>query len=99
AAGAALALAGASPSMAQIVIGGDGGSSVTVNMDVIDGRTGGRLTAPGSDGRILLMPNAPREGQERIVLKPPASMRGAKPAAPSPASAAMAAAPQLTPPA
>ena len=84
-----------SPAMAQIVIGGDGGSSVTVNMDVIDGRTGGRLTTPGSDGRILLMPNAPRESQERIVLRPPASMRGAQPAKP----AAMAAAPQLTPPA
>ncbi|MBC7135803.1 MAG: hypothetical protein H5U25_09220, partial [Oceanibaculum nanhaiense] len=83
------------PVMAQIVIGGDGGSSVTVNMDVIDGRTGGRLTTPGSDGRILLMPNAPRESQERIVLRPPASMRGAQPAKP----AAMAAAPQLTPPA
>jgi len=83
------------PAMAQIVIGGDGGSSVTVNMDVIDGRTGGRLTTPGSDGRILLMPNAPRESQERIVLRPPASMRGAQPAKP----AAMAAAPQLTPPA
>ena len=99
AAGAALALAGVSPSMAQIVIGGDSGSSVTVNLDVIDGRPGGRLTTPGSDGRILLMPNAPREGQERIVLKPPASMRGAKSAAPSTASAAMAAASQLTPPA
>lgn len=84
-----------SPAKAQIVIGGDGGSSVTVNMDVIDGRTGGRLTTPGSDGRILLMPNAPRESQERIVLRPPASMRGAQPAKP----AAMAAAPQLTPPA
>lgn len=90
------------PAMAQIVIGGDGGSSVTVNMDVLDGGTVGRLMTPGSDGRVLLMPNAPRESQERIVLRPPASMRGAQPAAPAtaPASAApMAAAPQLTPPA
>lgn len=98
AAGVALAVAAVapalvSPAIAQIVIGGDGGSSVTVNLDVIDGRTGPHLTAPDGDGRILLMPNAPRESQQRIVLKPPASMRGARPAAP-----AIAAAPHLTAP-
>ncbi|EKE74811.1 lysophospholipase [Oceanibaculum indicum P24] len=100
AATAVFALLLVTPATAQIVIGGDGNSSVTVNMDVLDGGTRGRLTTPGSDGRILLMPNAPREGQERIVLKPPASMRGAaQPAAPSSSAPALAAAPQLTPPA
>ena len=107
AAGVALTVAGVSPAlvspafvspaMAQIVIGGDGGSSVTVNLDVIDGRTGPHLTAPDGDGRILLMPNAPRESQQRIVLKPPASMRGARPAVPAIAPA-IAAAPHLTAP-
>ncbi|MCH2393316.1 OmpA family protein [Oceanibaculum sp.] len=100
AATAVFALLLVTPATAQIVIGGDGNSSVTVNMDVLDGGTRGRLTAPGSDGRILLMPNAPREGQERIVLKPPASMRGAaQPATPASNTPALAAAPQLTPPA
>lgn len=100
AATAVFALLLVTPATAQIVIGGDGNSSVTVNMDVLDGGPRGRLTTPGSDGRILLMPNAPREGQERIVLKPPASMRGAaQPAAPASSAPALAAAPQLTPPA
>ncbi|MBU0888745.1 MAG: OmpA family protein [Alphaproteobacteria bacterium] len=68
---------------AQIVIGGDDGTGVTVNLDVIDNPF-------GQTGRQLLMPNArtPVESGP-IVLKPPASMRG-KPAA---------AAPKLTPPA
>ncbi|RKQ70268.1 OmpA family protein [Oceanibaculum indicum] len=100
AATAVFALLLVTPATAQIVIGGDGNSSVTVNMDVLDGGPRGRLTTPGSDGRILLMPNAPREGQERIVLKPPASMRGtAQPAASASSAPALAAAPQLTPPA
>ena len=68
---------------AQIVIGGDDGTGVTVNLDVIDNPF-------GQTGRQLLMPNArtPVESGP-IVLKPPASMRG-KPAA---------SAPKLTPPA
>ena len=94
AATAVFALLLVTPAAAQIVIGGDGGGSVTVNMDVIDGGSAGRLTTPGSDGRILLMPNAPREAQERIVLRPPASMRGAAPSATVPTTA-----PQLIPPA
>lgn len=93
AATALFALLLVTPATAQIVIGGDSNSSVTVNMDVIDGGAAGRLSTPGSDGRILLMPNAPREAQERIVLRPPASMRGAAQPAPS------ASAPQLIPPA
>lgn len=92
AATAVFALLLVTPATAQIVIGGDGSSSVTVNLDVIDSGPRGRLTAPGSDGRLLLMPNAPRESQERIILKPPASMRGNANTPPRPA------APAVTPP-